>query len=236
MNCIVLDQGNTSLKWGLFVNDSFIESGRILDENISPELHQLHIKHNLPFFYSSVRSEAEQIEFLNQFSFCRIIPSENFPTYHYTSGEAGKDRLANVAGASRLSQGATSLIIDFGTCITYSIAKDNSLHSGVISLGVQSRLRAMNEFTGKLPQINFEESLEAFQNSTRGAMLSSVNFGILSELKGYIVEAMSLFPDIELVFTGTDAVHFAKQLNYRIFVELNLTLIGLYAISCANES
>jgi hypothetical protein len=25
-------------------------------------------------------------------------------------------------------------------------------------------------------------------------------------------------------------------LNYRIFVELNLTLIGLYTISCANES
>lgn len=236
MNCIVLDQGNTSLKWGLFVNDSFVESGRILDENISSELHLLHLKHNLPFFYSSVRSEAEQIEFLNQFSFCRIIPTENFPTYHYTSGEAGKDRLANVAGASRLSQGATSLIIDFGTCITYSIAKDNVLHSGVISLGAQSRLRAMHEFTGKLPSLNFSDTSAVFDNSTNGAMLSSVNFGILCELKGYIEAAASQFPAIQLVFTGSDSVHFAKQLNYRIFVELNLTLIGLYAISCANES
>lgn len=236
MNCIVLDQGNTSLKWGLFVNDLLVESGRILDENIRPELDLLHSKHNLPFFYSSVRSESEQIEFLNQFSFSRIIPEDNFPTYHYTSGIAGRDRLANVAGSFQISKGATCLIIDFGTCITYSIAKDKALESGVISLGAQSRLRAMNEFTGQLPQINFEESLEAFQNSTTGAMLSSVNFGILSELKGYIDEAARLFPDIQLVFTGTDAVHFAKQLNYRIFVELNLTLIGLYAISCANES
>jgi type III pantothenate kinase len=236
MNCIVLDQGNTTLKWGLFVNEALVASGRILDSNLQEELNQLHSKHSLPFFYSSVRSEAEQTDFLNRFSFCRIIPSENFPTYHYTSGEAGKDRLANVAGASRLSHGATSLVIDFGTCITYSIAKNNSLHSGVISLGAQSRLRAMHEFTGKLPSLNFSDTSTVFDNSTNGAMLSSVNFGILSELRAYIEEASSQFPGIQLVFTGSDSVHFAKQLNYRIFVELNLTLIGLYAISCANES
>jgi type III pantothenate kinase len=236
MNCIVLDQGNTSVKWGLFVNDAIVEWGRILDSNLQEELNQLFAKHSLPFFYSSVRSEAEQTNFLNRFSFCRIIPSENFPAYHYTSGEAGKDRLANVAGASRLAQGATSLIIDFGTCITYSIAKDNVLHSGVISLGAQSRLRAMHEFTGKLPSLNFSDTIAVFDNSTNGAMLSSVNFGILCELKGYIEAAASQFPAIQLVFTGSDSVHFAKQLNYRIFVELNLTLIGLYAISCANES
>jgi type III pantothenate kinase len=236
MNCIVLDQGNTSLKWGLFVNNSLVDSGKILDNDVTPALNELHSKHKVPFFYSSVRSESEQTDFLNRFSFCRIIPEDNFPTYHYTSGVAGRDRLANVAGSFQISKGANCLIIDFGTCITYSIAKDNALESGVISLGVQSRLRAMNEFTGQLPEINFEETAEPFQNSTTGAMLSSVNFGILSELKGYIDEAMSQFPEIQLVFTGTDAVHFAKQLNYRIFVELNLTLIGLYAISCANES
>ena len=236
MNCIVLDQGNTSLKWGLFLNDSLIESGRILDNEILVELNQLHSKHALPFFYSSVRSEAEQIEFLSRFSFCTLIPNEKFPTYHYSSGVAGKDRLANVAGAMKILGGAESLIVDFGTCITYSIAQDSALLSGVISLGAQSRLRGMHEFTGQLPLIEFTERADPFQDSTQGAMLSSVNFGILSELNGYISAAANQFPAIQIVFTGTDAVHFAKQLNYRIFVELNLTLIGLYAISCANES
>jgi pantothenate kinase type III len=94
----------------------------------------------------------------------------------------------------------------------------------------------MHEFTGKLPLLNFSETDQPFQNSTEGAMLSSVNFGILSELKGYIEQALQESPEINLVFTGSDAEHFAKQLNYRIFVELNLTLIGLYAITCANES
>lgn len=236
MNCIVLDQGNTSLKWGLFSDDLLIESGRFLDEDLSLALNQLHAKHTLPFFYSSVRSETEQSEFLEQFSFCNRIPDENFPPYRYSSGVAGKDRLANVAGAMKIFDGAGSLIIDFGTCITYSVARNNTLLSGVISLGAQSRLRAMHEFTGQLPHLEFIESNEPFQDSTRGAMLSSVNFGILSELNGYLEAAMNQFPAIQIVFTGTDAVHFAKQLNYRIFVELNLTLIGLYAISCANES
>jgi type III pantothenate kinase len=236
MNCIVLDQGNTSLKWGLFLDDLLIESGRFLDEDLSLALNQLHAKHTLPFFYSSVRSETEQSEFLEQFSFCNRIPDEKFPPYRYSSGVAGKDRLANVAGAMKIFDGADSLIIDFGTCITYSVARNNTLLSGVISLGAQSRLRAMHEFTGQLPHLELIESTEPFQDSTQGAMLSSVNFGILSELNGYLEAAMNQFPAIQIVFTGTDAVHFAKQLNYRIFVELNLTLIGLYAISCANES
>jgi type III pantothenate kinase len=235
MNCIVLDQGNTSIKWGLFKEGVLEESGRILDSALDAALLELREKNELPFYFSSVRSQSDQNEFLSRFSFCKIIPTENFPSYKYSSGVAGKDRLANVAGTSKIFDGAACLIIDFGTCITYSIAQHNELHSGVISLGAQARLRGMNEFTGQLPIIAFSEIAEPFQSSTSGAMLSSVNFGILFELKGYIEASMLEFPGIQIVFTGTDAVHFAKQLNYRIFVELNLTLIGLYAISCANE-
>lgn len=236
MNCIVLDQGNTSLKWGLFKENNLVESGRIFDENLSDELNNLHSKFNIPFYYSSVRNENEQKNFTTKFHFCEAIPAENFPSFNYTSGEAGKDRLANVAGAFVISKAATCLVIDFGTCITYSIGENNHLITGAISLGVQSRLRAMHEYTGKLPEVSFALAQHPFDNSTRGAMLSSVNFGILSELKGYIEAARFQFPEIEIVFTGTDAVHFAEQLNYRIFVELNLTLYGLYAITCANEN
>jgi type III pantothenate kinase len=235
MNCIVLDQGNTSIKWGLFKEGFLVESGRILDNALDVELLQLKEKHEVPFYFSSVRSNRDQTEFLDRFSFCKILPSENFPTYNYSSGVAGNDRLANVAGSSKIFNGDACLIVDLGTCITYSIVQNNALLSGVISLGAQARLRGMHEFTGQLPMLALSEITEAFQNSTQGAMLSSVNFGILSELKGYIESAMTQFPGIRIVFTGTDAVRFAKQLNYRIFVELNLTLIGLYAISCANE-
>jgi len=236
MNCIVLDQGNTSIKWGLFHEGNLLDSGRILDLHLDAELQQLHSKHAVSFYYSSVRTEEEQINFLNRFFFCKNIPSDQFPSYNYTSGVAGKDRLANVAGATRIFESDQALIVDFGTCITYSICKSNELISGVISLGAQSRLRAMHEFTGQLPLLDFIEINDAFQNSTQGAMLSSVNFGIVSELKGYIELALEKYPKLQVIFTGSDSEHFAKQLNYRIFVELNLTLIGLYAITCANES
>lgn len=236
MNCIVLDQGNTSVKWGLFQQGNLRDSGRILDQDIDVEIQELHSKHATTFYYSSVRSESEQRDFLDRFSFCRKVPSDNFPSYNYTSGLAGKDRLANVAGAAKIIDSEKFLVVDFGTCITYSIGKSNELISGVISLGAQSRLRAMHEFTGQLPLLDFIESSEIFQNSTNGAMLSSVNFGIAAELKGYIEEALEQYPQLQVIFTGADSVHFAKQLNYRIFVELNLTLIGLYAVLCANES
>ena len=236
MNCIVLDQGNTSVKWGLFQNKELIASGRITNEALGLVLPQLHSEHTVPFYYSSVRSNSDQQDFLVRFDFCKLLRLENFPKYNFSSGNAGTDRLANVAGANALFGENETLIIDFGTCITYSIGKNNELISGVISLGAQSRLRGMHEFTGQLPLLQFTESTTPFQNSTKQSMLSSVHFGILSELKGYIDAAIIQFPEIKIVFTGTDAVHFAKQLNCRIFVELNLTLIGLYVISRANES
>jgi type III pantothenate kinase len=236
MDCIVLDQGNTSIKWGLFQNNILVEVGKMSDEVCIRDLRSLHSRLELPFFYSSVRSEEEQKAFLSSFEFCLLIPADHFPKYHYTSGTAGKDRLANVSGATLVLGASDALIVDFGTCITYSIAKNNELLSGAITLGAQSRLRAMHEFTGQLPSLQLAELQEPFHNSTEGAMLSSVNFGIVSELKGYVEWAFNQWPNIAVVFTGSDATYFAKQLNYRIFVELNLTLIGLYAISCANES
>jgi type III pantothenate kinase len=236
MNCLVLDQGNTSTKWGLFHNNVIVESGRISDEELGSALTELRAKHSVPFYYSSVRSDSEQQNFLALFNFCKPIEGKKFPTYNYSEGVAGKDRLANVAGAIALFGKIESLIVDFGTCITYSVGKNNELVGGVISLGAQSRLRGMHEFTGRLPLLELAETNKPFENSTNGAMLSSVNFGILSELKGYIELAIAEMPGITVVFTGTDSEYFAKHLNYRIFVELNLTLIGLYAISCANES
>jgi len=236
MNCLILDQGNTSTKWGLFQNNVLVESGRISDEELDSALNELREKHSLPFYYSSVRSDSEQQNFLTLYNFCKPIEEKKFPKYNYSEGVAGKDRLANVAGATSLFGKSASLIVDFGTCITYSVGKNNELMRGVISLGAQARLRGMHEFTGRLPLLELAETNKPFENSTQGAMLSSVNFGILSELKGYIEYALAEMPEITVVFTGTDSEHFAKQLNYRIFVELNLTLIGLYAISCANES
>jgi type III pantothenate kinase len=236
MDCIVLDQGNTSIKWGLFQNNLLVEVGRISNEDCERDLHALHKRFELPFLYSSVRSDEQQQAFLTSFEFCQLIPADHFPKYHYTSGSAGRDRLANIAGASHVLGGKDALIVDFGTCITYTVAKNNELFSGAIALGAQSRLRAMHEFTGQLPSLQLSELFEPFHNSTQDAMLSSVNFGIISELQGYIEWAFKHWADIAVVFTGTDSTHFAKQLNYRIFVELNLTLIGLYAISCANES
>lgn len=236
MNCIVLDQGNTSIKWGFFADNVLVESGKIFDSQLSEKLSQLKSKYALPFLYSSVRGEEEQTAFLVQFPFCERISDEKFPTSTYTVGNAGKDRLANVAGARKLYGENEILVVDFGTCITYSVGKKNQLLSGVISLGAQSRLRAMHEFTGQLPLLELQETVGAFHNSTEASMFSSVNFGIVSEIKGYIDAAVSEMPEIIIVFSGSDASHFAKQLNYRIFVELNLTLIGLYALSCANES
>lgn len=235
MDCLVLDQGNTSLKWGVFKHRCWVEGGKITNENLDSELNHLQSLFPLPFFYSSVRSEQEQQIFLLQYPFCKRIPSAAFPASQYASGKPGRDRLANVAGATEKFGFSEAFIVDFGTCITYGLSKNNELISGAISLGAQSRLRGMHEFTGQLPRLDLEVVESVFKDTTQGAMLSSVNFGIVSELAGYIEAARLISPEIPVVFTGTDAPYFAKQLNYRIFVELNLTLIGLYAISCANE-
>ena len=72
----------------------------------------------------------------------------------------GYDRMAAVVAANDQFPGKDILVIDAGTCITYEFIDSlGQYHGGNISPGLWMRLKALHQFTGRLPLINAEGRL-----------------------------------------------------------------------------
>ena len=63
--------------------------------------------------------------------------------------------------------------------------------------------------------------------SLEGSMVKGVVSGMVFEIEGYV----SQNPDNMVVFTGGDAIYFAKRMKNPIFVVCNLVLMGLALIA-----
>ena len=77
-----------------------------------------------------------------------------FVNTYLTPATLGTDRIAAVAGAQRWHPAQSVLVIDAGTCITYDVIDPAGVYrGGIISPGMQMRLRAMHTFTARLPLV-----------------------------------------------------------------------------------
>lgn len=148
-----------------------------------------------------------------------------------TPATLGADRIAAVVGADVLFPNQNNLVIDMGTCITYDfITKDKEYLGGGISLGVQSRFRAMHEFTAKLPLIPHVEEVDLIGKDTLQSMKSGVYWGVIGELNQIIQQYKSHFTNFNTIICGGDAPFFESKLKETIFVRQNLIFIGLNRI------
>ena len=72
-----------------------------------------------------------------------------------TPATLGVDRLAAAVAAAARAPGAACLVVDAGTCITTERVSAAGVYlGGTIAPGLRMRLRAMHEFTGKLPLVS----------------------------------------------------------------------------------
>jgi type III pantothenate kinase len=124
------------------------------------------------------------------------------------------------------------LVIDAGTAITYDILlKDKKYLGGNISPGILTRFKSLHTFTGKLPLLNINEKVRGlYGDTTESAITLGVQNGIIYEITGTIEAFKEKYDDLMVLFTGGDAFFFEKSLKFCIFVEPNLTAIGLNKI------
>lgn len=157
-----------------------------------------------------------------QLSNCQI---KNVPTGY------GADRLAADLGAISLSAGRTLLVIDAGTCITYDlISRERELLSGVISPGIQLRLRAMHEHTALLPLFEAETATPLMGHDTKTAMMSSAVHGTRFEVEGYIRSLLPHYPDLQVFLTGGNTFQLSPGLQSRAVHDPHLLLRGLLSL------
>jgi type III pantothenate kinase len=143
----------------------------------------------------------------------------------------GNDRLALVAALSKLYPKEDSIVISIGTCITYNfLAKNNAFRGGAISPGVELRLKAMHQFTDKLPLIEREGHLSVLGYDTETSIRSGAINGITAEIDGMIALFEAQYGRINAVLTGGDSPFFESRLKNKIFADTNFLFKGLYAI------
>ena len=234
-NHLIIDQGNTTTKIGVFHNRQLIQSARVSDD----EWLQYFSPHSLPQkgLVSTVRANlffpkefAQYFSLLTQMNEVETLP---ISVDYETPNTLGHDRIANAVGAVHLHPLKNVLVIDCGSCITSTFIHQGSLKGGSISLGLAMRLKAIHEFTGKLPLLKVEDlqsEIDLIGKNTKNSILSGIAFGSVHEVDQLIEKYCSQFPDLIVILTGGDASFFASRLKYPIFAEPNLTLQGLNEI------
>lgn len=234
---LVIDIGNSRTKLAVFEGRRLIRSEKFrqVDRTILNQyLNNNEIGQSI---ISSVNNEITGLEDLLKEKTQYIRFSARLHTgivNRYKSPDTlGLDRLAGILGAKALFPGRNCLVIDAGTCITYDAINKNGVYEGgSISPGLNMRLKAMHQFTGRLPEVELSEFNDWQGEDTISAMLSGTVNGSAEEIKGFIEIYNSKYPELQVILCGGDAIFFDTRLKNSIFAhalktEPDLVLIGL---------
>jgi len=235
---LVIDIGNTFTKAALFRGRD-LEEVRVFRENSKDEIRKLLLIWPVEkAIISSVKDDAKDYEeiFEGRAQLIRFSAacSHRIDNRYKTPHTLGLDRLAAIIGAEARYPQSNCLCIDAGTCITYDfIDAQRRYFGGVISPGLQMRLKAMHTFTERLPLVEMDENFDsAYGGDTREAILAGALTGTYHEMTGFINNYITRFPDLRVLICGGDANFFVSRLKNSIFAhvvepEPNLVLIGL---------
>jgi len=150
-----------------------------------------------------------------------------FEIQYKTPETLGSDRIANLAGAFNLFPNENILIIDAGTAITYDFLINGVYKGGNISPGINTRLKALHNFTNKLPLVSANENFDSPGQTTRDAILSGVINGTIYEIKEYICTFKKKYKNNKIILTGGDSEYINAKLNNQVLRVFDLVNEGL---------
>lgn len=232
---LIIDIGNTRAKIAQYVSGELSQLYHCLENELESLLSQ-----NIPnadkVLLSSVKEPSKSfLSFLHkQYPSVLLLASTlqmPFKNAYETPQSLGPDRMALVAGGLKLFPNTPLLIVDVGTCITYDFVDENAIYyGGAISPGLHLRLKALNQFTGKLPLVKLKQPKDLIGRNTQESILSGVVNGMLNEIDGVLDTYKLRYPKIKIVLTGGDLTFFDKKLKNSIFADANVLLEGMLFI------
>ena len=235
---LIIDQGNTNVKAAVFEQNKIKEvltCASLEDKNFIAFISKYEIKKGI---FSSVQKEelAQLLKKYNLFTLSHTTPLP-LKIIYKTPKTLGLDRVAAAVGAISLFPNTNVLTIDMGTCITYDFinAAQNYLGGG-ISPGFEMRFKALANYTGKLPLVQFKkEQLKLIGDTTESSIISGIYNGVRCEINGIIQQYVQQYSDLNVVVTGGDVNRFDLEPKNRIFADEFLVLKGLSEILNYND-
>lgn len=241
MNTLCFDFGNTRMKVACFHQAKLAEV--IVMENDGVETIEKLIKKFSPkkTILSSVINHDPEIENIlagkTKFHKLNYLSNLPFTTPVGKPETIGADRLALAAAVVYFYPKQHNLVIGMGSCVTYNfINKEHEFLGGGISPGMEMRMKALNQYTAKLPIVKPDGNLPLIGYDTVSNILSGVVLGMAKEIDGFIEEYHQRYSNFNVHLTGGDIVYLAPHLKNQIFADPELIFKGLYAISEVNNS
>lgn len=242
---LVIDIGNTNIKFGIFEKDRLRDSWRV-----SSDLTRTADEYGVTLctLLSNAGIDRKDIEGVIMSS---VIPSLNYTIEHMCDyylkkkvlsvgpgtrtglnikvdnpKEVGADRIANCVAAYRKYGGCIQ--IDFGTATTFNVITDQGeFVGGVISPGVKTSMDSLVNNTAKLPRIELERPDSILAKNTVTNMQAGIIFGfagLVDRIVSMIRAEMN--QELPVIATGGLGTLIAKELKY-LRVDRTLTLEGL---------
>ncbi|MDL2251614.1 type III pantothenate kinase [Odoribacter sp. OttesenSCG-928-J03] len=239
---LVIDIGNTRLKYGFFEKGELRSSGC--------DVHELEKK------LECLKKGEQEIDILISGSGkidqrLQELLKSKARLYFYadhalklpininyqTPETLGFDRIANAVGGNGLFPGRELLIVDAGTAITYDfVDASNSFIGGNISPGYAIRFKSLHEHTDKLPLLKADAEYDFCGRNTREAIVNGVMNGIFFEVKEYIDRFIETHENGKIILTGGDSLYIHNRLSSNALLQKDLGIIGLNLIIEHNKT
>ena len=246
MNSIVINIGNTNIRFGIFEDGNCDVSWVI---NTKPYRSQDELYIQFLNIYQTYKIEIESIEKIIigsvvpqlTYDISRaisrihgkkpVIVDRNTPSeVEAKSKQMGTDIYANLVAAHHLYPKKKKIIFDFGTALTASCVDENGETLGVIiAPGIITALNSLIHDTAQLPEIELIKPKSVLGLDTVSCMQSGMVYGYLGMVEGFIDRINAEVKDDCFVIATGGVSHVYKPLTDKIQVADRLhTLKGLY--------
>ena len=233
---LIIDIGNNSAKFFLFKGEQLILHTRKSNSSfdVIGEWNRLYDIEKA--IISSVIADTPELSEAISGLQCPVVRFSNSMSLpleicYRTPHTLGSDRIAAAVGAWNEAPGRNMLVIDAGSAITIDfVGKDGKYNGGNIAPGIKMRLKALHEYTSRLPMIEKEGDIPTIGYDTETAIRSGVINGICHEIEGYINEFKQKYCDVLVFLTGGDEKPLKNRIKSCIFADKYLVAKGLNRI------
>ncbi|MFT2110368.1 type III pantothenate kinase [Marinomonas sp. 2405UD68-3] len=223
---LVVDAGNTSIKWSVFLGDDIVWRGR--DKDIDTQCFDIK-----SVYFASVRGrEANQIlldsiQDRYKKAVCTLLDVRshacNVINAYDEPYRLGIDRWLGVLYAYHRYQ-SNVVIIDAGTAVKIDVIDKNGKHlGGYIAPGGRLMEQALTSNTGRIRFSEDDmEDIDGLPKNTGQA----VRLGCREMMFGFVERVLRDYPNSVFLFTGGDGEYLMKQLDVDGFFDPDIVLKG----------
>jgi type III pantothenate kinase len=264
MKLLVVDIGNTDIKFGIFQDGALMRHWRASGTRTSPEQFSVLLRESLSkagaefgaLVYSSVVPDVE-LAFRKTIQYCFNLPEQRIFSIaperirlpldfsRYPLGQLGMDRLVNACGGHFLYPDSHLIVVDFGTATTFDLVDAAGVYlGGAIAPGLLTFSNSLSEKAAQLPPISLlDKTADAFHMGTNTVACMEAGLGL--GYRGLMKEllracAMELGAgEFQVIGTGglAESVIRLCGLEHRFHhVDPTLTLKGLYHLYAFNHT